>query len=339
MVVVSKVPIEILTEIFYLLCKKPISVYKLNNWCYKEGFPWAVGLVSRQWRAAFLSYPPIWASLTLSDMDGIDHDRSECYADERIRRLALYLERSGGYPLRLDICFWYIDKCFTMMALDMLILPGKGKLPILEWLEIRVLFLRKHDRGIFEVAPRLTHASIRRWAQGYNWILPWTQLTELVLTLDGVSVIKNGDVPNLLPMLHNIKELRIRFKNIYGEVDFDDDFPPTSLNQLHVLEVPHPAFLSWVEAPSLCEIYFVDHHRDYYGPLDVQGQIFSLIQRSSCRIRKLSFSSGRKFYVGMLEDMVELVIDCQHSHGFPSSIDISSLPASSHHHLLGRQKL
>ncbi|KAM6493965.1 hypothetical protein JOM56_010326 [Amanita muscaria] len=290
MAVVSKVPPEVLTEIFYLLCKKPIFVCGLSNWCHKENFPWAVGLVCRQWRTTFLSYPPIWASLLFCDTDSIGSPviRSETYTKEINRRLALYLERSGGYPLTLDIFLWSDhNKALTMMALEMLsacshrwrtaefdlfcdwqvdsILPCKGKMPTLEWLDIniRASRLRKHARSIFELAPRLTHAYIGRWGKRYGWTLPWTQLTELTLVLDGVSVIVNGDVQNLLPMLHNIKELRFGFN--YDVLDFEpeDGFPqfaPTSLNQLRVLGVPHPAFLWWFEVPSLCEIYFVDHH-------------------------------------------------------------------------------
>ncbi|KIL59240.1 hypothetical protein M378DRAFT_169500 [Amanita muscaria Koide BX008] len=356
MAVVSKVPTEVLTEIFYLLCKKPISVSKLNNSRRKKDFPWAVGLVCRRWRTTFLSYPPIWASLELSDgvYDSFKPDkRTESYSKEINRRLALYLERSGGYPLRLDICLWSDqNRELTMMALEMLlacshrwqtakfrlvfchwsldsILLCKGQLPILEWLEFsgNMKVLPKHART-FEVAPRLTHACIGPCAQSCGWILPWTQLTELLLTLSGAFVIENGDVQNLLPMLHNIKELRFRFN--YYEVDFEGGFPqfaPTPLNQLRVLEVPHPAILSWFEAPSLCELYFADYkkHNDEPRPLDVREQISSLIQRSSCRIRKLAFNSCRKFYVGTLEDVEELVIEYQRPYGIRSSIDISSL--------------
>ncbi|KAM6492345.1 hypothetical protein JOM56_012069 [Amanita muscaria] len=350
MAVISEVPTEILTEIFYLLCKKFIYVCELNNSCHKEDFPWAVGLVCRQWRTAFLSYPPIWASLMLSDSFS-GPPSSESYAKEINRRLALYLERSMGHPLRLDITLWSDHKkAFTMMTLEMLsacshrwqtaklsllrdwaldsIHPCKGKLPTLEWLEIRGAVDRKRARGIFEVAPRLAHAYIGPWEKGSGWILPWTQLTELTLKINEKSVIKNGDIPELLPMLHNIKELRFRLN--YHQLDFQGGFPqfaPTPLNQLRVLDVPHPGILSWFEAPSLCEIYFTDCE-DYHvdEPLDVHGQISSLIQRSSCRIRKLSFNSGRKFYVGTLKDVEELVIDYQHFHGVRPSIDLSSLP-------------
>ncbi|KIL59232.1 hypothetical protein M378DRAFT_14941 [Amanita muscaria Koide BX008] len=354
MAVVSTVPTELLTEIFYLLCKRPISVYKLNNSSCKEDFPWAVGLVCRQWRIAFLSYPPIWASLELSDSsyDSLNPEaHNESHAKEIHRRLALYLERSGDYPLRLDIFLWSDhNKAFTTMALEMLsacshrwqtakfnletcgdwpldsILLCKGNLPTLEWLEFSGAVFPKYAR-IFEVAPRLTHARIGPWEKSCGWVLPWTQLTELFLTSSGDFVIENGDVQNLLPMLHNIKELRFCFN--CDEVDFEGGFPqvpPTPLNQLRILEVPHPAILSWFEAPSLCEIYFADYQQDYHESLDVHEHTSSLIQRSSCRIRKLSFRSGRKLYVGTLKDVEELVINYQHSHGLRSSIDISSLP-------------
>ncbi|KIL61468.1 hypothetical protein M378DRAFT_855990 [Amanita muscaria Koide BX008] len=354
MAVVSEIPTEVLTEIFYLLCKNSINVCELDNsWC-KETFPWAVGLVSRQWRTAFLSYPPIWASLTLSDNTYASprmlnpNAYTESYAKEVNRRLALYLERSGEHPLRLDICLWSVHpKAFAMMVLEMLsacshrwqtakldlfrdwpldsILPCKGKMPTLEWLEITSRADCKHVRDIFEVAPRLTHAYIEPWARSPGWILPWSQLTELILILDGDSVIEDGDVPYLLPMLHNIKELR--FRNYYEFCGFSK-FAPIPLNQLRVLEVYHPAMLSWFEAPSLCEIYFKDcQERSNYGePLDVHGQISSLVQRSSCRIRKLSFASCREFYVGTLNDVEELVIDYHRSQSVCPSIDISSLP-------------
>ncbi|KAM6493958.1 hypothetical protein JOM56_010319 [Amanita muscaria] len=348
MAVVSMVPTEVLAEIFYLLCKKSILVSELNNSCCKEDFPWAVGLVCRQWRTAFLSYPPIWASLKLSDITGPEAP-GESHAKEINRRLALYLERSGGYPLRLNIVLWlYHNRPFTMMALEMLsacshrwqtakfdlfcdwqpdsMLPSKGKLPILEWLEVRALYLPTHARDIFEVAPRLTHADVGPWEKDYGWILPWTQLTKLILTFNEDFAIENDDVPNLLPMLHNIKELRFRFN--CNDMYFEDDFPqfsPTLLNHLRVLEVPHPVILSWFEAPSLCEIYFGDYQQWQIEPVDVHEQIFSLIQRSSCRIRKLSIGSNRQFYVGTLNDVEELVIDYLHASWIRSSIDISSL--------------
>ncbi|KAM6492349.1 hypothetical protein JOM56_012073 [Amanita muscaria] len=346
MAVILEVPTEVLIEIFYLLCKKPIFVFELNNSSCKEDFPWAVGLVSRQWRTAFLSYPPIWASLML--FDSYYDSPSESYSKEINRRLALYLERSGGHPLRFDISVWSTyNKPFTMVALEMLsacshrwqtakfdlfcdwaldnIHPCSG-LPTLEWLKIRGTVAHS-ARGIFEVAPRLTHAYIGPWAKSYGCILPWTQLTDLTLTIDEDSVIKNGDIPNLLPMLHNIKELRFRF-NYYIQLDSEGSFPqfaPTPLNKLQVLDAPHPGILSWFETPSLCEICFTDNHQKYHEPLDVREQISSFIQRSNCRIRKLSFNSGRMFYVGTLNDVEELVIDYRHFHGARPSIDISSL--------------
>ncbi|KAM6493867.1 hypothetical protein JOM56_010228 [Amanita muscaria] len=342
---VSKVPTEVLTEIFYLLCKESIFVCELNNSRCKENFPWAVGLVCRQWRTAFLSYPPIWGSLTLSDWyydlprKSFPKTRSESYAKEINRRLALYLERSGGYPLRLDI-FLQSDpdgnKAFTMMALGMLsacshrwqtanfdlscdwqldsIAPCKGKLPTLEWLEIRVslfrIHLKRHFLGMFEIAPRLTHAFVGPWAKSHGWLLPWTQLTELCLILDGNSIIENGDVPNLLPMLHNIKELRLWF-----EYELDSEFEDGSIST----NPTEPATLPG--SPSPCLPFM-----SYDELLDVHGEMSSLIQRSACMIRKLSLSFGGMFYVGTLEGVEELVINYQHPDAPRFPINISFLP-------------
>ncbi|KAM6496231.1 hypothetical protein JOM56_008937 [Amanita muscaria] len=207
------------------------------------------------------SYPPIWASLKLSDGDYDDltkitdcENRSESYAEEINRRLALHLERSGGYPLRLDIALW--SDHFTMMALETL------------------------------------SACSHRWQTAkFELLCTWA--------LDSILPCKAN-----LPTLEWVD---IGLTNKSGAYS-------------------SPAFLSWFEAPSLGEIYLGDYQQDYDEPLDVHGQISSLIQRPSCRIRKLSFASGRKFYVGTLEDVKALVIDYQRSDGIRSSIDIAFLP-------------
>ncbi|KAM6489131.1 hypothetical protein JOM56_015445 [Amanita muscaria] len=140
------------------------------------------------------------------------------------------------------------------------------------------------------------------WEKDYGWILPWTQLTKLILTFNEDFAIENDDVPNLLPMLHNIKELR-----------FSLQFPPT-LSSSRGLKPRHYA-----------KYTFGDYQQWQIEPVDVHEQIFSLIQRSSCRIRKLSIGSNRQFYVGTLNDVEELVIDYLHASWIRSSIDISSL--------------
>ncbi|KIL61854.1 hypothetical protein M378DRAFT_812101 [Amanita muscaria Koide BX008] len=68
----------------------------------------------------------------------------------------------------------------------------------------------------------------------------------------------------------------------------------------------------------------MDYLQDNDEPLDVHGQISSLIQRSGCQIRKLSFRSNRKVHVGAQKDVEELEIHYLQSKD--SSIDISSLP-------------
>ncbi|KAM6493937.1 hypothetical protein JOM56_010298 [Amanita muscaria] len=97
------------------------------------------------------------------------------------------------------------------------------------------------------------------------------------------------------------------------------------MNHLCILEVPHPAVLSWFKTPSLCDLYVADDLQDNNEPLDVQGQMSSLIQRSGCQIRKLSFRSCRKIHVGTLKDVEELEIHSEKE--TRSSIDISSLPS------------
>ena len=94
----TRIPAEVLSEIFHLLCDKHIALEQLeNNSCF-DHFPWAAGQVCKRWRTAFISHPRLWTSLSLRDVPQ-DRLASAAYLAEMNRRSAIYLKRSGQLPL------------------------------------------------------------------------------------------------------------------------------------------------------------------------------------------------------------------------------------------------
>ena len=96
----TRIPAEILSEIFHLLCDEPMALEELKNSSCFDDFPWAVGQVCWRWRTAFLSHPPLWTSLSLRNPF---LNPSAAYIAEMNRRSAIYLKRSGQLPLALTI--------------------------------------------------------------------------------------------------------------------------------------------------------------------------------------------------------------------------------------------
>ncbi len=66
--IAAAIPIELLSDIFRHLCKKPIALQwpRVDSEDVKS-FPWAAGQVCKHLRRAFLTYPPLWVSYSLSD--------------------------------------------------------------------------------------------------------------------------------------------------------------------------------------------------------------------------------------------------------------------------------
>ena len=94
-----RIPAEILSEIFHLLCDEHIALQELENSSCFDHFPWAAGQVCRRWRTAFISHPRLWTSLSLCDVP--EERYSVAYLAEMHRRSIIYLQRSGQLPLRV----------------------------------------------------------------------------------------------------------------------------------------------------------------------------------------------------------------------------------------------
>ncbi|KAK2464022.1 hypothetical protein APHAL10511_003966 [Amanita phalloides] len=345
--VACNVPIEVLGKIFHLLCTEPISVApKLRGPIIK--FPWAVGRVSRHWRCAFISYPPIWTSISFFDLWIGQND-----CEEVARRIAIYLERSGEFPLdirlkiHMDACpqAWRLIRSFshrwrtadidigTKRFMDDLF-ACKAKMPMLESLTVRgerfgrdrpahdhesdhkVVVHDLHDDeedcyDVFETAPSLNCLKLRCGSAIGRWILPWSQLIKLDVRMSTLF-----DVPALLQQLQNIEELLFTFEGIEARIidnlGLFDGFS-VRLEHMRVLQVPFPMILSWIEAPHLQEIRLGDPDEWFCEPQSHVEDLVSLIHRSgpSCRIRRLVL---RGYDVSVAENIIFVLTEVEELH-------------------------
>ena len=250
----EEIPIEI--RIFLLLCEYPIAIHALDNRLRFDGFPWAVGQVSRRWREVFLSYPHLWTSLSLHDA-GVD-----AYLDsfaEMNRRTTLYLERSGQLPLTITVSVHSTEiKQFPRAAWRSLLscsnrwkmaylfmgherstiddlLECRNQISMLESMDLSMLATMDEFETLdsaFAVAPRLTELKLEHVGQNYRWVFPWSQLKKL-----RIAIILNEAV---LSQLQNVEVLR--FLSHYGSrlPNFDTGarrppmITPRSLSHVHI---------------------------------------------------------------------------------------------------------
>ncbi|KAF8634196.1 hypothetical protein AX15_001011 [Amanita polypyramis BW_CC] len=325
--VACNVPVEVLGPIFLLLCEEPIKVAP-DVADSVDNFPWALGSVCKHWRHAFISYAPIWSSIDLFDYCLVGED---C-AEEVARRLAIFLQRSNERPLTVAL---YISNIVTIQAWKLLLscsyrwrtadiriwnrqlrddlLALKGKTPLLENLRITTIPDRvEEDFDAFEIAPRLTRVELECEESLGRWILPWSQLTGLDITLTSLF-----DVPPLLQRLQNIEKLFFSFQSIEEENEEDlglfEGFS-ARLEHIRVLQAPFPVILSWIEAPLLEELRLGDPDNRFHRSLPHEEDLVSLIYRSKppCQIRRLVLRGvdipTAKSIIIVLNDVEELHI-------------------------------
>ncbi|KAF8324744.1 hypothetical protein F5887DRAFT_269725 [Amanita rubescens] len=302
-----KIPTEILQGIFHLLCDKPIALHDLKNESHFHEFLWAVGQVCRYWRGAFLSHTPLWTSFSL----GHGTFRTPQFF-EMNRRATLYLERSGQLPLTIFVSMpasgtQEFPKRIWGMLLSCLnrwkkadLRLGRGAALVLDGVlkrreclssleSLRISIPNSptlKDHNAFQIAPHLTELDLSH--PGYAAILqlPCAQLTKLkVDALCGES----DDCNNLLRVLfqlENIEELHLRLA-IYTQVLLSPAlYPIIRLPGLRLLEISlfSAIIFSWFTVPLLEHLHIRFLHNEHTG---WEGEIRSLIQRSSCHIRRL----------------------------------------------------
>ncbi|KAF8337187.1 hypothetical protein F5887DRAFT_1283012 [Amanita rubescens] len=324
------IPTEVLCEIFHLLCNGPIALHDLNNESHFHEFPWAVGQVCSRWRGAFLSYTPLWTSFALRPVSSTS---STIHFVEMKRRAIIYLERSGQQPLTIAVSmpFSRAEKTFPEIVWGVLLSYLKrwkkaslmlengaaldefvrcGDMSILESLRIYTPASMENFNA-FRVAPHLTELDLVHPKCMATWQFPWAQLTKLKITLSHKG-FNGNDLWGVLFQLENIEELRIT-------TIFHSLRPPLSIKRLpnlRLLEIylNFALMFSWFTAPLLEHLHINggSFSRDYQ-PYD--RELTSLIQRSSCHIRRLTFDGCktwemRRVTTALASGIEELSIIC-----------------------------
>ncbi|KAF8341034.1 hypothetical protein F5887DRAFT_428652 [Amanita rubescens] len=317
----SEIPTEILHDIFHLLCDQPIALHDLNNKSHFHEFPWAVGQVCRHWRGAFLSHTLLWTSFALKP----GNFRSAHFV-EMNRRAALYLERSGQQLLTIDVSMpcsgtqTFSKKIWGMLLSCMrrwkkadlklgggakLVLDGllryRGCMSSLESLRMSIpdFLAQARHYNAFQIAPHLTELDLSHPGYVATWQFPWAQLTRLKLEILRGEFDKGSNNPwGVLFQLENIEELHIIISSI-GVPRRRSPLPITRLPSLRLLEISlvFAMMFSWFTAPSLEHLHIHGCAEFCYNWLhDEQPnerEITSLIQRSSCHIRRLILDDFR----------------------------------------------
>jgi hypothetical protein len=305
-------PTDVLCEIFHLLCDKPIALDDLNNESHFHEFPWAVGQVSRHWRGAFLPYTPLWTSFSLRPVSS-----ASSVADfvEMNRRAILYLKRSGQQPLTIAVSMpssgtekaltgvvWGVllscskrwKKADLMLgneaALDEII-RCRGYMSILESLSIytpNFTSSLENFNAFRDVARHLTELDPFQPKSTATCQFPWAQLTKLKITASHEGLNNYGnDLLGVLFQLENIEELHLITT---FHTSLQPPFPIKRLPALRLLEIylDFALIFSRFTTPSLehLHIHGVSSFPNFQ-PYD--RELTSLIQRSSCHIRRLAF--------------------------------------------------
>ncbi|KAF8337163.1 hypothetical protein F5887DRAFT_1244620 [Amanita rubescens] len=258
----TQLSIDILCEIFLLLCDQPIALHHLKNKRHLHEFPWAVGQVCKHWRWVFLSYPALWSTLSFNDPAlPCSLQPSSGYIAEMNRRATTYLKRSAQRPLTLVVhipnsmaesfstTIWglllsYSDR-WKRADLEIKTSMVNGlvrridKMPILESLAIVVYmsFNWKHEitfknaRYLTELTlngvPATGGSGVIKWEMG-KWMFrfPWAQLTKLRIDIDRLCFADRNELETFLLQLRNVEELRIAVFRI----SFDSDVPGACLS-------------------------------------------------------------------------------------------------------------
>ena len=333
MAILPNIPAEIFGEIFYLVLRGPIS----NN--QESLFPWNLGRVCKSWRHAFVTYPKLWAFISL-DVITVDDDAN---LEKICNRFLLCLQRSGNHPLSLILCarekidgdqrspWMQAWKAFLSCsqrwknivlygeALQFrdLTIECKGGFPLLQSF---TLCSYKHSAcDAFHDAPRLTQFGLVYYENlpvSHAWSFPLSQLTKFTLAMNGIS---SDALQVLLENLHNIQELCFKASGCNWTPDISP-FPPRYLEHLRVLEVHYVQILQVIKAPSLVElrletasdIYPVGE--DGYEMFDFYRKVVeAFIELSSCHLRKLVLTGflieQTKPLINSFPNLEELCID------------------------------
>ncbi|KAM6497450.1 hypothetical protein JOM56_007923 [Amanita muscaria] len=340
--IASKIPTEILEEIFLHAIDGPISNIQDSS------FPWAIDRVCKSWRSAFVTYPDLWTWITI--------DLSELYSrgqdiNPANQCLSLCLERSRNYPLNISLylpeehdenslsvtplwqTFLSCSHRWRIVYLENVLGPQfptlnlcTGATSILESLTIYspVDTDSHNDFTGFQIAPHLTRFTSMHPTAMFTvrtWSVPWMQLTNLTLRFEEIDGV--DQLCFLFKQLRDIEELCLSLEGDRGGIELSDfvhnSGTPQCLQHLRVLQMCCVEILGLITAPSLYELYlegskfFYPQTGDGLPHVVLAEEILSsFIQRSSCKIHKLNLSdfSAHPFtpLVQLFPDVIELCL-------------------------------
>ncbi|KIL59673.1 hypothetical protein M378DRAFT_26859 [Amanita muscaria Koide BX008] len=341
--IASKIPIEVLGEVFLHAIDGSISNVQDN------GFPWAINRVCKYWRSAFVTSPDLWTWITINLAESYSRGQDFNAANQC---LSLCLERSRNYPLNISLhlpnegydenspsvtpiwqTFLSCSHRWRIVHLENVLGPQlltinlcTGATPILESLTIYspVDPDNYNDFTGFQIVPHLTRFTLVHPTAMFavrTWSVPWMQLTNLMLRFNEIGGVDQLCV--LFQQLRDIEELCLSLGGDEGEIELGDfvhnSGTPQCLQHLRVLQVCCVEIFGLITAPSLYELY-LEGSRFFYSktgdgdPYEIlpEAIISSFIQRSGCKIHKLTLSdfSAPPFtpLVQLFPDVVELCL-------------------------------
>ncbi|KAJ7019870.1 hypothetical protein C8F04DRAFT_325219 [Mycena alexandri] len=254
--------------------------------------------VYRQWREIAIATPSLWRAITFSTYG---YNRP---GDGHLHIVKMWLQRSGGYPLSLEIIEGFPG--FASAAVELIIphairweyvkfhsLPTdlhtiEGSLPLLRQLDLGP------DCSIDDPLPALGMPLLRTvaldcsYAELSEWpiALPWAQLTSLTI----INTIPERCAP-LLQQTPNLIHCTLDLIQ-----DAYDDLPHIILPFLKSLVLtgepaaPTTAFLAVLEVPALRTLH-LPHVS--LGEEDPSKFLASFISNSGCTLQELGISGPR----------------------------------------------
>ncbi|KAF8688290.1 hypothetical protein AX14_003452 [Amanita brunnescens Koide BX004] len=192
-------------------------------------------------------------------------------------------------------------------------------MPILESLKIYTPASKSQRcHNVFEIAPHLIELDLVLYDGTIRtWMFPWAQLTKLDLEITHARTggFASGDeLRSFLLQLQNAEELRLTTVQ-YGLAPFK--FPPVRLTRLRFLKVSmgFSGVFSWIEPPLLEHLSIDYDYHSFFDTGSCREELSSLIDRSSCHIRKLTLQCSddelARNVMNALDSVEELCIENQ----------------------------
>ncbi|KAM6491865.1 hypothetical protein JOM56_012724 [Amanita muscaria] len=206
--IASKIPIEVLGEVFLHAIDGSISNVQDN------GFPWAI---NRVWRSAFVTSPDLWTWITINLAESYSRGQDFNAANQC---LSLCLERSRNYPLNISLHLpneGYDENSPSVTPIWQTFLSCSHR-----W---RIVHLENvlGPQFLTEIAPHLARFTLVHPTAMFavrTWSVPWMQLTNLMLRFDEIGGVDQLCV--LFQQLRDIEELCLSLGEDEGEIELGD---------------------------------------------------------------------------------------------------------------------